>query len=250
MNDDPLRYLREIISVATGGDAYAMEQVTLVRPTRMTDALNFLRDHGLVAADEVRTDVRRAFNGRPPSYFASTERLVKQFCHDHSVPTPTSRETQSAGMRHVSEVADDLIQELESNKPTDPFQREGLACPQQRSAFYESSAWKRRAAAVRVMDRFTCQRCDESETVLHVHHKMPIQAVFGRTFYKNFETIRLVTYCQSCHEDYHQSTVRTPNGFHPATEESFFEERKQDKKRIEQHDAAQECRWCQRFVWN
>jgi len=139
---------------------------------------------------------------------------------------------------------------LDSEEPVDPYKFESLACPRERSDFYESKQWKRRARAVRAVDHFQCQRCGESNRELHVHHFQPIYSVYSKKFARNFEMIRLRTWCKACHQNYHNNSIRNPQGFSIATTEEKADEKERDRERRRAHDQALECLYCKKFVWS
>jgi hypothetical protein len=64
----------------------------------------------------------------------------------------------------------------------------------------EDVRWKKKSAAIRKRDRYTCRGCGVKDTTLHVHHTryykdMPPWAV---------ENEYLITLCKSCHEKEHK----------------------------------------------
>lgn len=248
MNDSKTKhYLVTIAEVATGGDdalACAIDERGIPFERNL---YQLFRRFGIVKSDELVHDVRRAYVGQQPVYFARAGTLVARFRARHNLGEPE----QHRGSSHsTAEAVREVVEAMRSDSATDPYKRDGLACPRQRRAFYKSDAWSNRSATTRAIDGFTCQSCGVSDVELHAHHSAPIQSVFSRTFYKNFETNRLRTWCRSCHQEYHNNAVADVNGFHFAGHGELQKERKHNRDRREKHDEARECDWCKKFAWN
>lgn len=59
--------------------------------------------------------------------------------------------------------------------------------------------WQKKRLEIMERDKFTCQRCYDDESTLHVHHKHYHK---GRMPW-DYEPHELVTLCESCHEGVH-----------------------------------------------
>ena len=69
------------------------------------------------------------------------------------------------------------------------------------SDLLKNDEWKKKRIIILKRDNFTCTKCKNKDTVLHVHHKIYIQ---GRNPW-DYESKYLVTLCGSCHSNLHET---------------------------------------------
>ena len=61
---------------------------------------------------------------------------------------------------------------------------------------YKHPKWQKKRLEILRRDRFTCQKCKDTETTLHVHH---IKYLKNRPPWESLEK-DLITLCKDCHE--------------------------------------------------
>lgn len=246
------KYAVELVSVATGGDSAAIGRIDRCQPAGEKDIRSVLYDHDVPQAEVVKEDTHRVLCGKPPRYFARYRRLERQFRRRLGIPEYTEHPAidHSNGLVDTSDILDEILEDLRSDEPKDPYKMHGIACRHEKSTFYDSPEWERRAKAIRAMDQFTCRSCGRSNVELHVHHLHPIHSVYGKKFYQNFDVVRMRTLCKSCHMDLHEGAIRGVKMFKTATDEEQEKHKKRRKREREMHDEVRECLWCQRFVWD
>jgi 5-methylcytosine-specific restriction endonuclease McrA len=63
----------------------------------------------------------------------------------------------------------------------------------------KSPHWQRKRLEIMQRDNFTCQHCGDTESQLHVHHKVYLS---GKK-YHDYPDELLITLCSSCHKKQH-----------------------------------------------
>jgi 5-methylcytosine-specific restriction endonuclease McrA len=247
-------YLSTIIGVATGGDTGALGKFKALtgdgNPPERKEVNELLYEMGIPQAEVLKADLKRAYSECPPKYFASARKLAAKFRTVRGIISPSDHPETDTGPTSASEMAEGVMDLLNSEEPADSYNLRELACPNERSDFYESEQWKRRSKAVRAMDQFKCRNCGRSHVELHVHHVQPIYSSYSKKFERNFQVLRLKTLCKKCHKNYHKKSVRNTQGFEYATKRQKNEEVREDRRRKRTHDRKRECRYCREFVWN
>jgi len=245
-------HIQNFVSVATGGDSGAIDQVSLEHNVTLGSLKDFLYRQGIPQTEVVQEDMRRVVNGRPARYFVHAHEMARRFRSRLDIPPPTEHPALdfNRGLVPTSEIVDDILERLNSDEPQDPYELDGHACRSQQQVFYDSPEWQVRAKVVRSMDGLECRSCHRGNRELQVHHIQPILSVHSKKFYKNFDVTRMRTLCKSCHMDLHKGVVKDANGFHSASPDERQDAQSQRERRRTQHDKARECVWCQRFVWD
>lgn len=64
---------------------------------------------------------------------------------------------------------------------------------------YKSPKWQKKRLEILNRDDFTCQNCGDTESTLHVHHKVYTPNTSVWDYADNY----LITYCDGCHEMAH-----------------------------------------------
>jgi hypothetical protein len=252
MNDTDFlvpKYAIDLVGEATGGDAYYMEKLADNEEITRDDVLEMLREARVPLAMQLLSDVNQIFGGEEPRYFIPHDRVVERYREHHNAAVSFAEPDD--GLRQFSwkYVARQLRQELSEYEQHEislkPYRR-GAACVAEQRFFYKTDEWKDRATVVRIMDRFTCRRCDrkDRDEMLPVHHDEHIYSVFSRKFYHNFDVIRLRCLCNSCHSAFHSSHVRGYSDFKSAEREQVDRSRRQRRALERLHDALRECRFC------
>ena len=72
-----------------------------------------------------------------------------------------------------------------------------MGCIMTYSEKLKDPRWQRKRLEIMQRDKFTCQRCYDSETTLHVHHR---NYTYGKEPWE-YESNELVTLCSECHEN-------------------------------------------------
>lgn len=242
--------LSNLIGVATGGDTEFLSKLRQMTtqgqvPDR-EEVVELLYETGLPQAEVVESDLDRAYSGQPLKYFAPARQLAEDFRRERSIRFPNEHPKIKTGKVDLSESG---LRELLEADNIDPYKLNNHACPHERRAFYNSDQWSRRAKAIRAMDWFTCQQCGAKDKELHAHHEAPIFSVFSKAFARNFQVIRIETWCVDCHSEYHEEADRTSKRFVLRPGEYSEDLHERDKERRRKHDAARECLWCKKFVW-
>ena len=93
--------------------------------------------------------------------------------------------------------------------------------------------WAERSTEIKIRDKFTCQKCQNKSSILHVHHKY---YVFGRLPWE-YPDQALITLCNTCHSKEHNLT--RPQEYRPGSlelleieEPEIYLERKKEQERI------------------
>jgi 5-methylcytosine-specific restriction endonuclease McrA len=64
---------------------------------------------------------------------------------------------------------------------------------------YKHPNWQKKRLEILEHDKFTCCKCGDTESQLHVHHSSYIK---GRMLWE-YQTSELITLCEGCHELVH-----------------------------------------------
>lgn len=69
--------------------------------------------------------------------------------------------------------------------------------------------WQKKRLEIMQRDDFTCQSCMDSDSTLNVHHKyyLPNKKIW------EYPSESLVTLCEFCHKDLHESQYQLERGF-------------------------------------
>lgn len=245
--------IQEFLRIASGGRGGTGEEAgEIVRAFDSRKRLErVLRRYGVPFSSVVKSDIDRVLRPERPKYFARKSRLERLFRGRRAIPRPRNHPKIKTreGMVSISDAARRAAERLSREQQVCPYHEEGLACPKQQSAFYDSAVWARRAKAVRAMDQYTCRSCGRGNRELHVHHVQPIYSVHSRKFHRNFDVCRMRSLCKSCHRDVHEGVLKDSGGFYnaPGREEAKAREARQQWRRW--HDEFRDCLWCQRFEW-
>lgn len=249
--------LSDLVGVATGGNAFAIEQLQEATPLEgvvSRDAvIQILREYGIPYAKVVREDLNRIYSGQRPRYFVVARKMAKRYRDRRGIYDWRPE----GGLLSAADIVDELEKDLDEAKREQEeygahqwLYRMGIACYREQEDFYQSREWSDRAAVIRASYGFSCQRCGRSNTELHAHHLTPIYSAYSKKFHRNFNTADILCWCADCHRDYHAQSVRTEFGFTIASNEEVLEEREENRKRRIAHDKTRTCRYCKKFVWN
>lgn len=246
-----------LVLEATGGD-YAYVDALGYYDIEEADVRRVLMQAGVPIAGVVREDLDRIASGMEPAHFlhaidcADRYRARRRITPAWSVPSGEDM-AAAVGMDDalraaVHELAE-AQRELEQHGVSLADYRDGIACRAEQEHFYASEEWDSRARVGRVIGRYRCRRCGRTDEALHVHHWQPIYSAYSRAFMKNFDTGRFSVLCGACHRRFHDTHVRRPWGFEPASRAEKALEREYLRRLNRLHDAAGACLWCCAHVW-
>lgn len=69
------------------------------------------------------------------------------------------------------------------------------------SKLLNTNAWKNKRMIILTRDGFKCTKCEKSDCILHVHHKIYIA---GRNPWE-YNNKHLITLCKECHDEIHRT---------------------------------------------
>lgn len=253
MNDNVKYRLSDVLLEAMGGDYLWAEQIASAEDTQYATMLFWraVEQERLPHADILSEDYDLVLGGGEARYF-----LPMMRCGDLYRQRRGIWPGEDTGVYHGEELASILIKqnarvfaEMDRHDATLEPYRDGLACPHEQQAFYDSAEWADRAKVVRFLDRYRCRRCRATGTMLHAHHNQPIYSAYSRLFYRNFDTGRMITLCERCHRLWHKDMVKHAHGFESVTDAEKREYYDRQRRMDQLHDEARECLWCLHHVW-
>jgi hypothetical protein len=63
---------------------------------------------------------------------------------------------------------------------------------------YKDPRWQKKRLEIMKRDEFSCQSCNDTESTLNVHHRVPYRKNIKIWDYENDE---LITLCENCHKE-------------------------------------------------
>jgi 5-methylcytosine-specific restriction endonuclease McrA len=239
----------DLVAEATGGDSYHIERLAARDEISRDDVVEQLREAHVPLVTQLLADVDRVFAGSEPCYFVQPEVLVERYrqrYHSESSFTEPDYRLEPLSCSDVAQELEKVISECQLYGVSLDEYRDGAACVAEQRFFYETEEWEGRATVVRIMDHFACRACNQQGAgeMLPVHHSELIYSAFSRHFYRNFDTIRLRSLCDSCHRGFHSTHVRGYSDFRLASAEQV-EGNWRCRRTLEGlHDAMKECQFC------
>jgi len=247
-------YAINFISEATDDTQYP-ERLSNCGTIDENRVIKLLREAGVPMAAIVRDDLKRIFSCEEPRYFIHPFRIVELYRACHHIPFREKDEWESSPLSDaivkLDSVFDQVDKEIEEHRAEIAAYglslkqyRDGVACVNEQSFFYDTQEWQDRAKVIRVMDRFTCRGCGRRDRELHVHHDEHIYSAYSWQFYRNFDSIRLRSLCGECHRAFHVSHRRGYSHFMLANPAEREEEREFRSRLTTLHDHLKECPFC------
>jgi len=83
---------------------------------------------------------------------------------------------------------------------------------------YKDPRWQKKRLEILERDEWECQKCGDKESTLHVHHRY----YEPNTDPWDYQNQVLVTLCNNCHEEEHDSTIYQSNILFDAIRYNFF----------------------------